>query len=467
MRTRVCPHLLALVALTVGCTTVDAPGPPPAISLAIVDATIWTGDPQRPLVEAIAVSGNRIAALGSSEGVRALAADDVVIDANGASVVPGFIDAHVHLVDAGHRLLADASGDDMLLDDDFWSFAAAPSPARTPVEEDAAIDAALARLAARGVTSVHHMGSWADLEAFERARAAGRLTARIYAAVPLSTRRELRDAIAERRFGGDDGRGDSWLRVGALKGVVDGTIETGTAAIELPYPGSTEDAGLLLFDINQLSAQVDAADAADLQVALHAIGSRATHLALNAYERVIEANGPRDRRFRIEHAQHLRADDIDRFAELEVIASMQPAMIGEAGPRLEALVGNRRLGESFAVRSLLDAGVVVAFGTNWAFAPAGPVIGLYGAVTRRPLEGLREASWRPAERITIARALDAYTVAGAYASFEEDRKGRLAVGYLADFVLLDLALLSAPSPDIRTAQVAVTVVDGRIVYDGR
>ena len=461
------PHLLALIALTAACTTVDAPSRPPTISLAIVDATVWTGDPERPLVEAIGVSGNRIAALGSSDGIRELAAGGVIIDANGASVVPGFIDAHVHLLDAGHRLLADASGDGLLLDDDVWSLAAEPPPARRPAEDDAAIDAALAWLAARGVTSVHHMGSWADLEAFERARDAGRLTARIYAAVPLHTWRELRDAIAEGRFGGDDGRGDSWFRVGALKGVVDGTVETGTAAIDLPYPGSANDAGLLLYDIDRLSAHVDAVDAAGLQVALHAVGSRATHLALDAYERVIEANGPRDRRFRIEHAQHLRPDDIARFARLGVIASMQPATIGETGPRLEAMLGDQALGEAFAVRSLLDAGAMVAFGTNWAFAPAGPAIGLYGAVTRRPPEGVRPASWRPAERITMARALDAYTIAGAYASFEEDFKGRLAIGHLADFSLLDVSLLSAPSLDIRAAGAVVTVADGRIVYDGR
>lgn len=260
---------------------------------------------------------------------------------------------------------------------------------------------------------------------------------------------------------------DSWFRVGALKGVVDGTVETGTAAIDLPYPGSANDAGLLLYDIDRLSAHVDAVDAAGLQVALHAVGSRATHLALDAYERVIEANGPRDRRFRIEHAQHLRPDDIARFARLGVIASMQPATIGETGPRLEAMLGDQALGEAFAVRSLLDAGAMVAFGTNWAFAPAGPAIGLYGAVTRRPSEGVRPASWRPAERITMARALDAYTIAGAYASFEEDFKGRLAIGHLADFSLLDVSLLSAPSLDIRAAGAVVTVADGRIVYDGR
>ncbi len=458
---------VATTALAVACTTLDAPVEPPTLSLAVVDATVWTGDPDRPLVEAIGVAGDRIVALGSGRAIRELAANGVIIDANGASVVPGFIDAHVHLLDAGHRLLADATGDSLLLDDDFWPVAPEPPPAHTPAEDDSALDAALAYLAERGVTSVHHMGSWTNLEAIERARDAGRLTSRIYAAVPLPTWRRLRDAIADGRFGGDDGRGNAWLRVGAVKGVVDGTVETGTAALDLPYPGSANDRGLMLYDVDRLSAQVDAADAAELQVALHAVGSRANHLALEAYERVMDANGPRDRRFRIEHAQHLRRDDIARFAELGVIASMQPAEIGDVGPRLEAMLGKDGLAEPFPVRSLLDAGAIVAFGTNWGFAPAGPNLGLYGAVTRRSVERMRRRSWTPDERITIARALDAYTVAGAYASFEETIKGRLAIGRLADFVLLDLALLSAPLPDIRFASVAVTVAGGRIVYDAR
>ena len=460
---------IALVAalFATGCAELSSPAPPPTVSIGVVDANVWTGDPERPLVEAIGVAGDRVAALGSSDAIRALATDGIIIDADGATVVPGFIDAHVHLLDAGHRLLADSTGDALLLDDDFWPVAPEPPPAYTPAEDDAALDAALAYLAERGVTSVHHMGSWSDLEALGRARDTGRLTARVYAAVPLPTWRRLRDAIADGRFGGDDGRGDNWLRVGALKGIVDGTVETGTAALDRPYPDSADDRGLMLYDVDRLSAQVDAADAAELQVALHAVGSRANHLALNAYERVIAANGPRDRRFRIEHAQHLRPDDIARFAALDVIASMQPAGIGDTGPRLEAMVGSAALAEPFPVRSLLDTGAVVAFGMNWGFAPAGPILGLYGAVTRRPLEAFYRRSWTPSERITIARALNAYTIAGAYASFEDRIKGRLAIGQLADFAILDLALLSVPLPDLRLASVVVTVTGGRIVYDAR
>ena len=452
-------------SVVAGCT-VEAPAPPTAISLAAVNATVWTADPTRTVVDAIGVSDGRIAAVGPSATIRELVTDGLVLDAGGGMVVPGFIDAHAHLLDAGYGLLRDASSDG-LLEDDLWPLATEPPTLRTAAEDDAALDAALAFLAARGVTSVHHMGSWTDLDALERAVSDGRLTARVYAVLPLPTWPRLRDEIDRGRFGGADGRGSPWLRVGAVKGVLDGTLGTGTAALDTPYPGSANDRGLLLYDDARLFRPVAGADTAGLQVALHAVGERANALALDVYERVSRVNGPRDRRFRIEHAQHLRPDDVARFGQLGVIASMQPTQIMYTGRRTDAILGADPTTRTFALRSLLETRGRVAFGTDWAFAPPGAVEGLYAAVMRRQADGSRRGGWIPAERITIAQALDAYTVAGAYASFDERTKGRLAVGQLADFVLLDTNLLSVPSPDIRFASVLVTVVDGRIVFDGR
>ena len=449
----------ALCALTCAACGVEAPSPIPAVTLAVVNARVWTGDPARPVVEAVGVSDGRIAVVGTSVAVAALAVDDGLIDAGGAMILPGFIDSHAHLIDAGYQLLEEGDRD----------------PAVTPVarsmrsaERDAAaLDAALDHLAARGVTSVHHMGGWADVAAFQAAAARRSLTARIYAALPLATWPRLRDEIANGTFGGPDGRGNAWLRVGAVKGLVDGTLDTRTAALDEAYPGSVGDRGMLLYDEDQLYAWTAAADRAGLQVAMHAVGARATHLVLNTYARVIRENGRRDRRFRIEHAQHLRAADVDRLGRLGVVASMQPTRLLYDASLIDALVGQHRDTTALAIRSLLDSGARVTFGTDWFYAPVNPLDGLYAAVTRRPLDDRGSGGWIPTERVTIAQAIDAYTLTGAYASFEEATKGRLVVGQLADFVMLDTNLLSAPSPDIRDARVLMTVVDGRIVFDGR
>ncbi len=452
-------RIAAFCVLTCTACTIEAPSPVPEVTLAVVNATVWTGDPARPVVDAVGVLDNRIAAVGTSAAVRALAIDDVVIDAGGAMIVPGFIDSHIHLIDAGYQLLEEADRD----------------PAGTPVANSigstdrdvAALEAALDHLGARGVTSVHHMGGWSDVAAFQSAAARRSLTARIYVALPLSTWPRLRDAIASGAFGGANGRGNSWLRVGAVKGLVDGTLATRTAALDKAYPGSEGDRGLLLYDEDQLYAWTAAADRAGLQVAMHAIGARATHLVLNTYARVIRENGRRDRRFRIEHAQHLRAADVQRLGRLGVIASMQPTRLLYDASLIDALVGHDRDTTALAIRSLLDSGARVTFGTDWFYSPVNPLDGLYAAVTRRPIDGRGSGGWIPTERVTIAQAVDAYTLTGAYASFEEAEKGRLVVGQLADFVMLDTDLLSAPSLDIRDTRVLMTVVGGRIVFDGR
>lgn len=460
--------LLSLYFATVlisGCTA-EQPTAPSPISLAVVNAAIWTGDPRRPIVDAIGVSGNRIAALGTSAGIRALVNNGLVLDAGGAMVLPGFIDAHVHLVDAGYSLLRDPDSKGQI-ENEFLTPGTAPPQARTPAEDDAALDAALRFLATNGVTSVHNMGSWRDLGTVERAATEGRLTSRIYSVVPLPSWQRLRDDIARGRFGGPDGRGSDWFRVGAVKGLVDGTLNTDTAALDTPYPGSANDRGLLLYTDERLFREVADADAADLQVTLHAVGERANALALDTYERVARANGPRDRRFRIEHAQHLRPEDVPRFAQLNVIASVQPSHVMYTARRVDAIFGVNSTTQTLPMLSLLETRARVAFGTDWAFAPPGPLEGVFAAVLREQIDGSRPQGWTPTERITLAQAIEAYTATAAYASFDENTKGRLVVGHLADFVVLDKDLLSVPPRGIRAVSVVLTVVNGRIIFDAR
>ena len=431
-----------------------------------MNATVWTGDPVRPIVEAIAISDGQIAALGPTAEIRALAGDGNILDADGALVTPGFIDTHIHLLDAGRRLLQEGSSG-QLYDDDESLLSIGPSAPRTTQEDDEALVAGLNYLVTQGVTSVHHMGNWDDLETLRRAESEGRLTARVNVVLPIASSGRLVDAIASDQFGGEQGQGSEWVRVGAVKGVVDGTFPTRTAAIDLPYPGTGDDRGLLLYDEERLYEEVVNADDAGLQVALHAVGERATNLAIDVYERVHQEREVKDRRFRLEHAQHLLDTDLIRLAQLGIIINVQPAQIMHAARQFDSIYDSDSRIVSFPLRTLLELRARVAFGTDWAFAPPGPFEGLYAAVLRRQSDRSLRGGWFPNERLNVSQALDAYTVNGAYASFEENQKGRLTVGHFADFILLDTNVLNVPLPDIRFTRVLLTVVGGEIVFDRR
>ncbi|HEX7087112.1 MAG TPA: amidohydrolase, partial [Vicinamibacterales bacterium] len=330
--------------------------------------------------------------------------------------------------------------------------------------QDRALRSAMAYVAERGVTSVHNMGSWADLATFARAKRAGTLTTRIYALVPLSEWERLRDVVARKEYGGADGRGDEWLRVGGLKGFVDGSLGSHTAAFHEPFDDAPQDRGLLVNEPEDLERWIAGADAAGLHVAVHAIGDRANRLLLDIFERVAAEHGARDRRFRIEHAQHLSPADIPRFGRLGVIPSMQPYHAIDDGRWAETYIG-RRIETTYAFRSLLDAGARLTFGSDWFVAPPTPLEGIYAAVTRRTLDGRNPDGWVPAQKISVDAALRAYTVNAAWASFEESQKGVLAPGRLADFVVLERNLFEIPAEEIRDVQVKTTVVGGRVVYD--
>src|SRR5512146_2709327 len=348
----------------------------------------------------------------------------------------------------GGTIVHDAHGEPTgILKDNAQALVERAMPARTPAQEDRALEAAMRYVAGNGITSVHNMGSWGDLAAFERAHAAGSLITRIYAAVPLSTWERLRDTVRAR------GRGDAWLSIGGLKGFVDGSLGSHTAAMLEPFTDAPNDTGLLVNTPEDLYAWTSGADRAGLQVVMHAIGDRAMRVDLGICDRVSRESGPADRRFRVEHAQHIAPDDIPGFARLQVIASMQPWHAIDDGRWAETVIGSARCRTTYACRSLLDAGARLAFGSDWFVAPATPLEGIYAAVTRRTLDGAHPDGWVPEEKITVEEALRAYTIGAAYASFQEREKGSLEMGKLADFVLVDRDIMRIPPVEIRDARV--------------
>ena len=335
-------------------------------------------------------------------------------------------------------------------------------PEPTAAERDAALRRALAYAASKGVTAFAHVSvAPADLGTYLRAKRAGALTARAALYFPLETWRQVADTIAK------IGRGDDWVWIGGVKGYVDGSLGSTTALFYTPYNDDPKTSGVLVTPEDSLRAWIGAADSAGLQVAVHAIGERANGLLLDIYDSVAKAHGPRDRRFRIEHAQHLRRQDIDRIARSGDIASMQPYHAIDDGRWAEKRIGPERIKTTYAFRSLLDRHAHVAFGSDWTVAPIDPLLGIYAAVTRRTLDGKHPGGWVPEQKITVEEALHAYTAEAAYGVFAERTRGRLSPGYKADLVLLDQDLTRIPPEAIERAKVRVTVVGGRVVYQAK
>jgi len=333
---------------------------------------------------------------------------------------------------------------------------AIPESAAAQLDREAT--AAMHYMAGNGVTSVHDMAAWDSLATYRRLEDRGALITRIYSVVPLRDWARLRDEVAA------NGTGDDWLRIGGLKGFMDGSLGSHTAAFLEPFTDAPDDSGFLINDLDDMREWIGAADAAGLHVMVHAIGDKAIRDLLDIYLDVAETNGERDRRFRIEHAQHIHPDDIERFAVQHVIASMQPYHAIDDGRWAEKIIGPERAKTTYAFRSLLDAGARVTFGSDWSVAPATPLEGIYAAVTRRTLDGANPGGWVPEQKISVEEALRAYTADAAYASFEENRKGTLKAGMLADFVLIDRDLTAIPPETIRDARILETVVGGKVVY---
>jgi predicted amidohydrolase YtcJ len=329
-------------------------------------------------------------------------------------------------------------------------------PDATEEQKNQALIAAMNYVAERGITSVHNMSGF--MEVFERAHRNKQLKTRIYAGMPLSQWRLLAEKIKQH------GRGDKWLRIGGLKEFVDGSLGSHTAAFFKPFEDTPSDSGFFITPEAELYKRIKSADSAGLQVMTHAIGDKAIHTLLNIYERVIKENGEKDRRFRIEHAQHIHPKDIARFAALSVIPSMQPYHAIDDGRWAEKVIGKERIKTTYAFRSLLDANARLAFGSDWFVAPPTPLEGIYAAVTRQTLDGKNPDGWVPEQKIKVSEAVKAYTVNAAYASFEENIKGSLETGKLADFVVLDKNIFEISPAEIRNVNVLRTVVGGTAVW---
>ncbi len=364
---------------------------------------------------------------------------------------------------AGGEAVRDADGRlTGVLKDNALGLVAPYVPKPSLESEDRALEAASRYVLKQGVTTVHHMGTWADLAVFERAEEKGTLALSIHSCVPLSTWEKLQARIADQ-----PSPADSLLQLGCLKGMVDGSLGSHTAVFFDPYTDLPESGtGLYVTAIEEIDRDAAAADRAGLRVNVHAIGDRAIRETLDTFARIAATNGERDRRFRIEHAQHIHPDDIQRFAAEGVIASMQPYHAIDDGRWATRVIGVERSQTTYAFRSLIDSGAEVAFGSDWAVAPATPLEGIYAAATRQTLDGNNPGGWVPEQRISVEQALRAYTVAGARAGFEEAEKGTLEVGKRADIAVIDrdiLALAKEDWPTIKDAQIALTIVAGKVV----
>ena len=335
-------------------------------------------------------------------------------------------------------------------------------PSRTLSEVEEALKAGMQEAARFGVTSVRDLpGTPLDLDAWEKLKAAGAMTVRVNYRPLLSGWEKARD------FRNDPGRNNAWLRVGGVKAFADGSLGSSTALFFEPYADDAGNRGVFAAEAIPLSAleeRVAAADRAGLQVEVHAIGDRANAEILDLFERVAGRNGPRDRRFRIEHAQHLRPSDIPRFAALSIVASMQPYHAVDDGRWAQKRIGRERCRTAYAFRSLLDAKARLVFGSDWDVAPLSPILGIAAAVTRQTIDGKNPGGWYPEQKITAAEALKAYTADAAWAAFEENEKGALSAGKLADFVILSADPLSVPPDALENISVLTTVVGGRIVF---
>ena len=327
-------------------------------------------------------------------------------------------------------------------------------PKLTDSEKEEALNEAQDYLVSQGVTTVHDVDSLGGYKILDKMNSNKQLKVRVYAADPL----KYWKAVSK------DTKDIKWLKNGLMKGFVDGSLGSHTAAFDEPYSDKQDDNGLFIVDVDSLNSWISSADKKQLQITVHAIGDRANSTILNIYDSVVQNNGKHDRRLRIEHAQHLNIEDINRFSKLDVITSMQPYHAIDDGRWAEELIGPERIKTTYAFKSLLDANTTMVFGSDWPVAPASPLYGMYAAVTRRTLDGNNSDGWVPEQKINVEQALTAYTKDAAYSSFDEDIKGTLEPGKLADFVILSENVLQVEPTTLKNVKVLETYVGGKRMF---
>ncbi len=565
--------LLKLFFLT-ACQTDNSP------TLILTNATVWTVDDEHPEAEAVAINGNRIIALGGSTEMLELAGNRTeIIDLEGAFVVPGFNDNHVHFANAARflefNIMRSSTQDEFVhriedvvsrLDEnewilgglwgayDDWQFGSPgtgsgerftpdislvdeitkshplfinrfdrseyavnsaalkaagldpENPQAEGLEFDRNADGsptgivrgdrvhaffsefipddfsyerrvqqtknALAEIRKFGVTNVSDMSDDTQVQIYKDLYEQGELTSRIHYRYHLERWEELTDK------GMEIGSGDAWIRFGSLKGHIDGIMGNSSARFFEPYDHMPHEHGswrrLMVdengdYDPERFYSYMQRADAAGLQLTIHAIGDEANHLLMNMLERLIEENGEKDRRFRLVHAQVMTDEDIRRMGELGVIAEVQPIHASDDMRWMEERIGTERSRGAYAFRSIADSGALLSFGTDWPGTGAAeyhisPMYGLYAAITRKTMTGEPKGGWFPEERVSMEEAIKAYTLNTAYANFEDDIKGSITPGKLADITVLDRNLFDVDPMQLPEVEVLFTIVDGKIAY---
>jgi predicted amidohydrolase YtcJ len=342
-------------------------------------------------------------------------------------------------------------------------------PAETEQDMETYFLATQKLAAENGVTSVQDMAISANdpsgrlkLQALQALAHQGRLKLRVAECLPLIDAKQMAELGIEANFGNE------FFHIGCMKSFADGGLGASTAWFTAPYTDNPSNYGIASDTMQhpeQAYAEFKLADQAGLQLITHAIGDRANHVVLDFYERIEKEDGPRDRRDRIEHAQTLLPEDIPRIAKLHIIASVQPFHAIDDGRWAEKRIGPERIKTTYAFRSLMDSGAVVAFGSDWPVAPLVPLTGIYAAVTRRTIDGKNPNGWMPQEKVTVAQAVRAYTSNAAYAEGEETLKGSIQPGQLADIIVLSRDIFQIDPAEVESVRVDLTLLGGAVVYD--
>lgn len=527
--------------------------------LVFLNGVIWTVNPDQPRAEAVAVEGEKILEVGSSEDIQAFIGEETeVVDLKGMLLLPGFVDSHTHFLDGGfamsriqlreaisredfiartERKAKELGEGEWILDGDWdhqqfdppelprkeWIDGVTsqnpvcvnrhdghmvlansvalklagitrdtPSPdggeimrdsvsgEPTGILKDAAIDllsqhipepsfdermraaeTALNHAREKGVTSIHDMAYVSNFEVYQELLKKNRLSARLTVYIQITDIDRLVNQDIPPSMDED------FLKIAGLKGFVDGSLGSSTALFFEPYSDNPEKRGILysqMYPEGIMEERVLKADKAGLQMAIHAIGDKANHIILDIFEKAIQENGPRERRWRIEHAQHLLSEDIQRMGRLQIIASVQPYHAIDDGRWAEKKIGTKRCRTTYAFHSLMESGAILACGSDWTVAPLDPLTGIYAAVTRRTLDGKNPGGWFPEQKISLEDVIRGYTINGAYTEFLETMKGSIEKGKWADLVVLDQNLFDISEEKIPETRVMMTVLNGGIIF---